>query len=597
MREFCHLVQPSKLLSYTTVETGYTQIQKLIVILIIACIRSSNAVNFDQCLKDINNMTIDGKTDNHGHPLPPSTRDASAITYELCISQCGAGQEPFQWTMFSQEFSSWLLPWLALLSQLPFGANDKLHNLESMLLTLGSPTLAAYSLVLTVLNRRWIAQLFSNYRYANVQSAVRVLSSLQQSPLRVDADDELLASLVLLPQNDEWWTELVVWLDYTHTWSISAAASIAWVIMAYIFTIVDYFSQSVLVTLDSNVQGIGSVGSLWLWLLPIVVGWLQISPKCDSNRLNQAFERANAIAFVATSISPPRKASEITERRAISLKLAEVDEARLDERATPPIFNYARFLPWVHDVMVISDIFHNVSERNHHHDPVIGVEWCDRKFDDGSQLTAFHVSKYCVQREGSDERPKRKWGLDDSVISRVCIASVLALMLQWGTTIAAVIIAWFTPTIGLGCRSGSYILYGLFSTLAWILLFMSSILTYYSTHNPARSFKRHSFLSIRSCLFRWLAIFLRRLGKLVATTNAVWVVSTGLLQFSSFYDRCYCNSSVLGLGKRAYNVINLTRDDAVNMRAAWIGGFSLAAAVAAIFAGFVTLLVDPPFPS
>ena len=108
-------------------------------------------------------MTIDGKTDNHGNLLPPPTSNATAITYNLCISQCGAGQEPFQWAIFSQQFSSWLLPWLALVSQLPFGANDKLDNLESMLLTLGSPTLAAYSLALTVLNGRWIAQLFSNY--------------------------------------------------------------------------------------------------------------------------------------------------------------------------------------------------------------------------------------------------------------------------------------------------------------------------------------------------------------------------------------------------------------------------------------------------
>src|SRR6266446_1906807 len=103
-------------------------------------------------------MTIDGKTDNHGNLLPPSTSNATAITYDLCVSQCGAGQEPFQWTVFSQQFSSWQLPWLALVSQLPYGANDKLDNLESMLLTLGSPTLAlaAYSLALTVLNRRWI---------------------------------------------------------------------------------------------------------------------------------------------------------------------------------------------------------------------------------------------------------------------------------------------------------------------------------------------------------------------------------------------------------------------------------------------------------
>jgi hypothetical protein len=152
-----------------------------------------------------------------------------------------------------------------------------------MLLTLGSPTLAAYSLALTVLNGRWIAQLFSKYRYPNAKNAVRILSSLQQSPLRVDTDDVLLASLIMLPQNDEWWEELVVWLEYPHTWSISAATSIAWVIIAYIFTIIDYFSQDAQNSLNPNGDGVGSIGSLWLWLLPIVIGWLQLSPKCDSS--------------------------------------------------------------------------------------------------------------------------------------------------------------------------------------------------------------------------------------------------------------------------------------------------------------------------
>ena len=63
------------------------------------------------------------------------------------------------------------------------------------------------------------------------------------------------------PENDRWWREMAGWLDYTHTWSISAIAAIAWVVIAYLFTnIVD--------NRGSNGQ---SVGSVWLWLLPIIV--------------------------------------------------------------------------------------------------------------------------------------------------------------------------------------------------------------------------------------------------------------------------------------------------------------------------------------
>ena len=410
----------------------------------------SSALNSQQCLDSINNMTIDGKTDNHGNLLPPSTSNATAITYNLCVSQCGPGQEPFQWTVFSQQFSAWQLPWLALVSQLPFGANDRFDNLESMLLTLGSPTLAAYSLALTVLNGRWISRLFWNYKYPNVKSAVRILSSLQQSPLRVDTDNLLLASLIMLPQNNEWWAELVVWLEYSHTWSISAATSIAWVIIAYVFTIVDYFSQGVQNVLNTNGQGVGSNGSLWLWLLPIVVGWLQLSPKCDSIRLHQAVDRANSIAYVANPTSQPIKAENISRKRAIGIAGSELNELRLDEHSTPPIYNYARFLPWVQAVVVVSDAFGIICERDHHHDPVVpDTEWRDRNSEGGGALTAFQVENYSLPRPGSVYlHPRHRWGLDSSALSRMFIASLLALTLQWGTTGAAVIIVWFTPTIG-----------------------------------------------------------------------------------------------------------------------------------------------------
>ncbi|KAG6862904.1 hypothetical protein C0991_009554, partial [Blastosporella zonata] len=265
----------------------------ILILLFFVSVHTVVGANFDQCLQNIHqgNFGEVGGCDNHGQPVPIA--NATAITYELCVRACGSGPEPFQWSVFSQEFSSWLLPWLALVSQLPFGSEDKLDNLISMLLTVGSPTLAAYSLALTVLNGRWIARRFSSYTFPNTQKAVRILSSLQQSPLHVTDVNSLLASLIVLRENDEWWSELVIWLNYTHTWSISAVSSIAWVIIAYLFTVIDSFTGDITISVNGNGE---SVGSLWIWLLPIVIGWLQISPKCDSARLFQAMGRANNLA-------------------------------------------------------------------------------------------------------------------------------------------------------------------------------------------------------------------------------------------------------------------------------------------------------------
>jgi hypothetical protein len=249
----------------------------------------------------------------------------------------------------------------------------------------------------------------------------------------------------MLPKNDPWWAELVLWLDYTDTWSISAATSIAWVVIAYVFTIIDYFSQEV-----GNGQGMGSIGSLWLWLLPIVVGWLQLSPKCDSKRLLQAMDRANAIAYVAFPTSQPNEGEEISRKRAISIERSEHDAARLDECSTPPIYNYARFLPWVQAVIVVSDTFGIICERDYHQDPVVpGSVWRKRNSEGGNALTASEVRNYSLPRIDSVYLHRRiKWGIDSSALSRMFIASAFALTLQWGTTGAAAIIVWFTPTVG-----------------------------------------------------------------------------------------------------------------------------------------------------
>lgn len=274
-----------------------------------------SATNFTQCLQDVQKGLYgdNAGVDNSGRTVPNS--NATAIPYELCVSACGGGPEAFNWSDFSNEFSAWLLPWLALLSQLPFGANDKLENFLSVILAIGSPVLAAYSAALTVLNGRWIARRFSGSTYPNTYYAVRNLSSLQQAPIELNTDrEELLASLVVLPENDDWWEELFERIDYTHTWSISAATSIAWVLIAYLFTVIDSLSD-----VPQGIEVMGeAIGAVWLWLLPVVVAWLQVSPKCERIRVKDALQRANNIACVATT-GAPKRAGLVSDHRGIFL--------------------------------------------------------------------------------------------------------------------------------------------------------------------------------------------------------------------------------------------------------------------------------------
>jgi hypothetical protein len=141
---------------------------------------------------------------------------------------------------------------------------------------------------------------------------------------------------------------------------------------------------------------------------------------------------------------------------------------------------------------------------------------------------------------------------------------------------------------GLGCRSGSYLLYGALSTVSWAILVISSLLSHYSTTAPPTS--------TSGWIAGKLSIALRRLGKIVASLNAVWILVVCLFQFSNFNSRCYCNSSVLGLGERAYNLISLNSDDLEGMKGAWKGGAFLAAGTAALCTVYVNLFINPELP-
>ena len=87
--------------------------------------------NFVQCLARFKELNITvGGTDYDGRPVI-NPQDAVGLTYTACVQHCSPGQESFDWTAFSQQFSAWLIPWLALVSQLPFGAKSRIDNLIS----------------------------------------------------------------------------------------------------------------------------------------------------------------------------------------------------------------------------------------------------------------------------------------------------------------------------------------------------------------------------------------------------------------------------------------------------------------------------------
>jgi hypothetical protein len=107
-----------------------------------------------------------------------------------------------------------------------------------------------------------------------------------------------------------------------------------------------------------------------------------------------------------------------------------------------------------------------------------------------------------------------------------------------------------------------------------MMLVASSFLAHYSAYTATANGR---YFHTRFTRFAGIiSIILRKTGKFLAALNAAWIVAACLFQFSSFFDRCLCNSSVFSLGTRAYNAIDLLPSDIAGLNAPWIGGVALA---------------------
>ncbi|KAJ7321231.1 hypothetical protein DFH08DRAFT_889398 [Mycena albidolilacea] len=493
-----------------------------------------------------------GGTDNDGNAVT-SIGVATAMTLDLCLQTCGPGiwDKAARWLDFSERFSTWLLPFLALVSQLPFGGDTPFENVMSILLNVGSPTLAAYSVTLTTLNSRWIHRRFSRISYPSAQSAARVLDNLQQSRLEVTGDDYVLSSLIVLPENDQYWAELLIFLDVKHsyTWSFSNIASIIWVAVAFLLTVIHTFVDGE-GSIDSN--GI-AVGFAWLWLLAIVTCSLNAAPRCDITLLGNAIERANQKLSLAKYIGQPESLDLTVQQPAISIEPDGGGSLTSDERRTAPIYNYARMVPWSLSVGRMYAAFSAASYRAEHNIPVSAeIPW---EKGTGHGVNPANRRGCLDQVAAYIQRPSDQHGEISGGGFRSLHASLMALLLTSGTLGSATLMDWYTPTIGLSCRSGGYIIYSLNSVLVWALLMTANHLTHSIVSLEGKTGHRRFPYSAN------IAILLRRAAKILACMNAIWIVSACVAQFAGVYENCWCNSS---LGHRAYTVMYFTQEDIQN---------------------------------
>ena len=111
----------------------------------------------------------------------------------------------------------------------------------------------------------------SNARY--------LLQEAQQVPLRLSQEDGWLSSLIILEENVEWWSGVRRSLEQSRRGSSYAlVAQISMAAFAFALTVLSAFGGQLG---NFTVALQLSSGCIWLWMLPVIMGWIckSLGPK------------------------------------------------------------------------------------------------------------------------------------------------------------------------------------------------------------------------------------------------------------------------------------------------------------------------------
>jgi hypothetical protein len=556
----------------------------------------------------------------------------------------------FNFQTFASAFTNFLLPWLALTAQLPYETSTPWDNLLSLCLSVGSPALITYSLTLTILNRyslrtRWhslhqtalsraVHDKYSDFS-VRVRAIQFLLQEAQQVPLRASQERGWLSSLLVGPKNQAWWRNVKRRLMRSRrgvTFSLVAqilAAAVAW-----LFTVASGFIDS---RGDRVVANQLSSGTLWLWLIPVIWGWVMVGTQYAADTIDEALRADVAYRAKEPPIAAEASVTEKGEQRGIMVRSGlalqphrvQTNEAAFevppvtnldlpgwlgadimgDEKRIGPIFNYARVFTWwqlaqtveLALATTINAIAIGETCKTGEEKALFRTWTSERRPEDNLAGDSFATAQYCgLDLNRGEILAYPEWSdITADVWKRIVVASIVALFVQWGTTGPGILIAYYTPTKGVGCRTASYLVYGGLATLVWILLSISmmfshaAMVRYQREHRnaPSMDFRRPSITSpalsprgpqgyertTAHSILCGLAVATRVLGKTIAVGNTLWLLLAALMEYTGVYDRCYCRGNETSLGlNRGWVTLFKTEDDLTHIATSpWAGGVAM----------------------
>ncbi len=466
----------------------------------------------------------------HSQSIAPGT---PLLSVDGCKALCGKGSNYHDWQTSASTITTWVLPMVGLLLQAPFESNAKKRTFLAIIRWLGSP-IASLSYILwnvrVTAKSSLIVDMCVPYHefpdadsdFAEIRDSFGILSFMNQYSFDPTCDTGAGEKLirVALFSNEMKMTDggpSLAQRRRTLADSLRSARrkgvvplyiTLMWFVFALAISLADAFGPR---NIGSNTLAHDlAMGLLMSWV-PVII----LSGIVDRNP----------------------SAVEDTRRRLNEL-LAVTRNALLDPYNTETIVvqggGWREHYPWLDQIESddrFDDFFHEFAGqgrvRMHYGiaDPILsniefsyvgqhGRNWLEHDRDARWALVYGYVN------------PKGLFHFDLRQLWQI-LSSILIID---GIIAGAFVISFLTPTVGLGCRSGGYMIFQVFTGA----LLTTELMVWWATHRTS---------PIRAA-FNWVLT----VGELVSTS---WLIYIIMAQIVGSYQSCACKGSTWA-GKGGY---------------------------------------------
>ncbi|TQN68414.1 hypothetical protein CSHISOI_07057 [Colletotrichum shisoi] len=538
--------------------------------------------------------------------------NAWGISIGLCKEYCGRDKLNMvtSFNRLAAGSTSYLLPWLALTAQLPYETGSTETDIMSVCVGLGSPMLMTFSLMMTILNKRWVRKRFRHLAGScegdgfaqmrvRLKSARVIAEEARQVPTRLSQRHAWLARLVMLDANTAWWRAASESLRSTRrgaTLSLYAQLSVA--AISWVLTAIGSLKTKVGDTEEALVL---SSGSLWIWLedtmrVALANANKTINSRKEETGIEVVSDRKSALLTDpdtrCVNVSPATSKAAHNTRPRMNLRIFDVAGF---QRQQGPVFNYARSITWLNFADRLYMAFEAATDRMTKRENLSSQP--DDTLDAYVKISGDCglVTDYCKHGDAaaaqspppapvprasasssnndadSSQQQRQPLGAEappghelvefpsleemspaamSTFWRHAAFSAAVALALQWGTTGWAIYMSYETVVKGLGCRSGSYVIYGLLASASCAAMLVSAWLSHATMRGYQGGLNTTGFLTSHGAtrLRGAAAVTARLAGQFLLVGNTVWLLLISIFELIGFFDSCYCAGTQLSKG-------------------------------------------------